>query len=400
MNKYILYVVLIVSLLPACGKKGAESVPHSDKRLLAIDSFEIQTGFTPFHLYSGFLEVGDSGYLYLANLLVHDSLHFYTYPGLKKRKSIPLKTIMDRGYELYNIQVASLDSIMFLGRYHNILFTIDDKGNIINERDLEPLCDADSFHVDLDLLKGDHQNLFMFNGKPYLLFNAANSGIKPHPTRSTVEIARKFYGSRYLDPSLALYSLTDGTLRFDDLALFRPLNPKGELMPVTMFYDYCRFKDKVLITSAYSDTLYVINPEHLTLEQTIPMRFSAVEKLGVPATPISPENLANSSRLFTESMMQGGYLCNLFADRKNNYVFITALYPKTKENIQKKTYQGVAFIILDGNLKQMDEEHFFHPTTDAGFVIPVSNGILFSLDMPNNPNFSETKARFALYRYE
>ncbi|MGQ3015023.1 MAG: hypothetical protein ACT6QS_15035 [Flavobacteriales bacterium] len=399
MNIRILYAVLIAILFAACGNRGVKSVRHSDKRLVAIDSFEIQTGFMPSSVYSGFVQVGDSGYLYLANLLVHDSLHFYTYPELKKRKVIPLRTIMDRGYELYNIQVASLDSIMLMGRYHNILFTVDDKGEIIDERDLNPLADADSFHIDLDLLRGNNQNVFTFNGKQYLLLNAANSGIKPYPSKS-LEDSYRFYSSRYRDPSLALYSLSDHTLRLDSLALFRPLNPKGEFMAVYIFYGYTRYRDKVLLTSEYSDTLYIVNPERLSLEQKIPLKYSGSDKLGIIAPPLTEKNRGNASNLFTEAFRKGNYVSHLFTDRENEYLFIVIVPPKTPKEVEEKKYKGLYYLVFDHNLKQVDEEHFHSPTTNSGFVIPVSNGMLFSLDTPTNPNFNETKARFALYRYE
>jgi len=399
MSVRILFIFILIFFLAACRKKGRVPVPHSDKRLVAVDSFEIQTGFTPMYMYSGYFEENDSGYLYLANLLVHDSIHFYTYPGLEKRRVIPLKTVKDLGYELYNIQVASPDSVMLMGRYHNILFTVDDKGNIINKRDLVSLCDADSFYIELDLLRGGNQNIFTFGGKPYLLLNAANSSIKPYPSGSLKD-AFRYYGSRYTDPMLALYSLTEHTLRLDSLALFRPLNPEGKLMPVNIFYDYTRFRNKVLITSLYSDTLYMIDPESLTLEKTVQIRFSGIEKLGIDAAPISEENLKNSSVLFAESVMKGGHVSHMITDHENKYVFVAVAHKRSKDDIEKKTYKGLTFIVLDENLEQIDEELFFSPTTDAGFIIPVSNGLLFSLDMPNNPNFNETKARFALYRYE
>ncbi|MBL0913040.1 MAG: hypothetical protein IBJ09_11770 [Bacteroidia bacterium] len=398
MNTRIVYAVLIAILFAGCGNRRTK-VPHSDKRFVAIDSFEIQTGFMPSSVYSGFVQVGDSGYLYLANLLVHDSIHFYTYPELKKRKVIPLTTIMDRGYELYNIQVASLDSIMLMGRYHNILFTIDDKGNIINERDLNPLADADSFHIDLDLLRGNNQNLFTFNGKQYLLLNAANSSVKPYP-QSSVADAYRLYGSRYTDPSLALYSLNDNTLRLDSLALFRPLNPEGKFMTTNALYGYVRFQNNVLLLTPTSDTLYVINPERLSLERKIQITYSEMDKIGAKPTPISEENIANASKLFTESMLKGGYLSYLFTDWEHTHVFVAIIPSRSQEEIDNKTDKGITFIVLDRNLEPVDEEYFFSPTTRVGFNIAVSNGFLFSLDTPNNPNFDETKARFALYRYE
>ncbi|MGQ3130965.1 MAG: hypothetical protein ACT6RE_03170 [Flavobacteriales bacterium] len=351
------------------------------------------------YMYSGYFEENDSGYLYLANLLVHDSIHFYTYPGLEKRRVIPLKKVKDLGYELYNIQVASLDSVMLMGRYHNILFTVDDKGNIVNERDLVSLCDADSFYIDLDLLRGGNQNIFTFEGKPYLLLNAANSSIKPYPSGSLKD-AFRYYGSRYTDPMLALYSLTEHTLRLDSLALFRPLNPEGKRMPVNIFYDYARFRNKALITSLYSDTLYVIDPESLTLEKTVQIRFSGAEKLGIEAAPISEENLKNSSALFAESVMKGGHVTHMITDRENKYVFVAVAHKRSQDEIKKKIYKGTTFVVFDETLKQVDEEHFPNPAANSGFVIPVSNGMLFSLDTPTNPNFNETKARFALYRYE
>ncbi|MBL0913213.1 MAG: hypothetical protein IBJ09_12665 [Bacteroidia bacterium] len=351
------------------------------------------------YMYSGYFEENDSGYLFLANLLVHDSIHFYTYPGLEKRRVIPLKKVKDLGYELYNIQVASLDSVMLMGRYHNILFTVDDKGNIVNERDLVSLCDADSFYIDLDLLRGGNQNIFTFEGKPYLLLNASNSSIKPYPSGS-LEDAFRYYGSPYTDPMLALYSLTEHTLRLDSLALFRPLNPEGKLMTVHGFYAYTRFRDKALILSHYSDTLYVVNPEHLHLERKIPLRYSSTERLSIETYPITEKNRENASNLFTEAFRRGNYVSHVFSDFRGEYAFVAVIPPRTEKQTEEKVYNGLRYLVFDHNLEQIDEEHFFNRTTNAGFVIPVSNGMLFSLNTPNNPNFSETKARFALYRYE
>lgn len=136
MKNIWVYSIVFAGLLAACGGREPVRVPHSEKSLVAIDSFEIETGFQPMPVWSGFVESQGQDYLYLANLLVHDSLHFYTWPGLQKYRSIPLGKVMSTGYELYNIQVSGPDSVMFMGRYHNILFSIDGRGDIVSKRDL------------------------------------------------------------------------------------------------------------------------------------------------------------------------------------------------------------------------------------------------------------------------
>lgn len=396
MNLRIVYALLIVTSAIACGGKP-EAVVLSEKKFVPVDTIEIPTGFVPSSVYSGFLQVGDSAYLYLANLKVHDSLHFYTYPELKKRKTVPLNTIIDREYELYNIQVASLDSIMLMGRYHNILFTVDDKGEIINERDLNPLADKDSFRVDLDLLRGDNQNIFTFDGKPYLLLNAANASIKPYPSGSVADAIR-FFGSRFTDQSLALYSFTDNTLRFDSLALFRPLNPDGKLITIHGFYGYARFGSNILLTSRYTDTLYVIEPERLTIKAKILLQFSG-GALGIEPVAVTKENLPNESQLSEENARKTNYAYCVFADCRHTYAFVGVVNKERTED-KDKPHPPISFIVLDSTLRQVDEETFDNRHLNMGIIIPVNNGFLFSLDTPDNPDFDERKARFALYRYE
>lgn len=162
------YILVFIILLYSCKSKESINLIISSQSFIKLDSFEIQTGFTPSLHYSGYLQDGDSEYVYLANLLVHDTIHLYTYPELKKRKNIALTEVLDLGYEFYNVHIFNLDSIMLLGRYHNIMFTINDKGEIIHKKNLEPFCDADSFHVNLDFLNDINQNLYTFNNKKYL----------------------------------------------------------------------------------------------------------------------------------------------------------------------------------------------------------------------------------------
>lgn len=392
------YIVVLTILLYSCKSKESINLITSAQSFVKLDSFEIQTGFTPSLHYSGYLQDGDSEYVYLANLLVHDTIHFYTYPELKKRKNIALKEVLDLGYEFYNVHIFNLDSIMLLGRYHNIMFTINDKGEIIHKKNLEPFCDADSFHVNLDFLNDINQNLYTFNNKKYLLLNASNISLKPN-LETKIEDWHKFFKSPFIDPTLAMYSFSDHTLKIDSLSLFRPLNPDGRKYMISMFWDNCRFRDNILIISLYSDTLYILNPEHLTLENKIPLKFSG-GKLGMEGIPISNENFLKEIELTQENRKKGGYAQKIFTDRKNKNVFIEVLHPRTKKEIEQNKQVQISFLVLDSNLNQIDEEPFRFSNINPNFIIPVSNGFLISIDDPKNPNFNENKARFALFRYE
>lgn len=166
-----------------------------------------------------------------------------------------------------------------------------------------------------------------------------------------------------------------------------------------MFYEYTPFRDKVLIHTLYSDTLYVIDPERLQCEKKIALQYSGGQ-LGISPIPISDETWLNESELFMKETDRGGYLSHIFADRDGDYVFVVAIPRRTEEEVRNKISGEVRLLVLDSMLNQVDEELFDKASVSTGFIIPVRNGFLFSLDRPENPNFDERKARFALYRYQ
>ena len=315
----------------------------------------------------------------------HKKIAIHTLePNTSHIEFVNLQPITDRHEKIQAYEVINLDTILVLPYYSNILYLINQKGVIWKTINLNPyLKEKGSFELltcAAPFQFNDTTLIFSLDYSPYNLpvedFNDLYKyRIASDKAPTLFKIDNIFSDS--LSVQFGLYNFYNNFLPQDCI------KAEGRIFTFT--------EDKILFNSAYSDSIYIINPSTLELEKTIVVQ-SDYSDLMVEGVKIE-DHLQNPD-LINNNFKSNGQIRRILFDIDQNLYYVITCHKPTEELFPW------SIIVLDNEFKKITEIVMDHTKYNANMQI-CSDGLLISnyYETLNDSDHFE-KNSFALFRYE
>jgi hypothetical protein len=307
------------------------------------------------------------------NTKTYKQIDLFTLDG-KILKSISLKDVLTIEKSIYDVMPISVDSFWVLANYSNYVYLIGAEGNILKQIKVEAAI-QDSMRTEVrgSMLSGFciNNNTFLFNcvyyykdeKKPYTLSNYFKAN-KAHPYFLKMELAS---GSKMTFGLPGFYNriLKDGDAMPAESALYAPI-PQG-----------------ILLTSWYSDSLYLISDKDFSIKKAIKMT-SGYSTIGcVPLTTKEFQEGADLNALFNH--LGGVWAISYDSFRNLIYVVIRGEADKNATEASKKK----SLLIYDTNLQLQDEIKLDCNVYDLSEMYVIKEGLLINKTDKSNSNVTE-----------
>lgn len=361
-------LLLIICLFFSCVKKDIKTLKYIKN----------------YTFYSGF----NSGNRQIVKLNGEEFIFYADYNTFKKIvihsfiknevQEVDLSKIINRGEKIFGYEVVNLDSIYVLTRYTSKVFLINNKGNIKQEIDFNQYS---SIKNKYELMRSSSP--FLYNDTTFIFsldYRVDTGTVKENHNNGKKE-ATLFKVNNFKKDSLScklgLYNLYNNFTTENDFSI------EGN--------NFTFINERIIFYSAYSDTLYIINPITLALDDKVKItsEFSQVHINPVKIT----DQLSGKSDLNKNFKSNGQIRGLLYDSRKNKYFCFVTHKPKKKVN-------PWSIIVLDEKFNKIDEVKMDHTKYSSSGVM-TDEGILIS-------NYYETlndkdhfkKNTMTLFRYE
>jgi len=278
-------------------------------------------------------------------------------------------------------EVFNLDTILVLPYYSNILYCMNQKGDVWKTIDLNPYLEKEGrFELKRSATPFHYNNNALVFSLEYLIdtdvvYDAYSYRKKRNAAPILLKIEDIFKDT--LDVQFGLRNLYN---HFSDA---KHANVEGN--------NFAFINDQIVFNSAYSDSLYIIDPNHLEIKQKIKI---SSDYSRIYIDPITNEQQMQNPNLVNQNFTTNGQIRSVKYD-SDERVYLVFVSHKPKE---VRTSWSV--IILDSNFNKIDE-YLMDDSKYAHYGLISSKGLLVS-------NYYETlrdivaydKNTYALYDLE
>lgn len=368
MQNYLL--PLIILFFVACSSQPNEAtVAEVDKTL--IDSLTIESTLAYRAHHSGMFidKTIDKPVYYTSNAVSQKEIQLFNAQG-NYQKSISLKEAFQYGSEILALEVVSPDTVVVLMRYINQVLFMNSKGAVWKKIDLNTLLPKFKLFT-YEAISSGYSKLIYGNS---LILGLYLEGGDEHFSHSQEDF-EKLYVKQWASPQLMkidnIYS--DSASFTKGFALYKDIYPSDSFNLIFEFKSFLVKDSSVLLTSIYSDQLYEIDLNSLTLREKHRLTNKAEPFLPQPISLIDddkPYDLFHEVRKLTGNyygMYHNPYLDHLYI------VFIRKLPQEFSFKKSDPIFQTI-ILVYDSELNKIKELEV-DGTQYAGLILPSPNGV-------------------------
>lgn len=305
---------------------------------------------------------------------------------------VPLENIINQGQKILNVDIQALDSIWVLTSYTNKLYLINHKGEIQKTLDINPYLELEKensmtfeMYSKNNMIINDttlivHLTPYLEDDEP---FDFVDYHIKLYTTNTPFLLKIDNIYSDSLILTFGLYNFNNRFSEIDDFS--------GELARINLA------NNEVFIHSYYSDTIYQISLEDLSVKNSFVPK-SKYSKLSTNP-PKLIDQLKNGN-LHNEIQSKTGAIMNIKYSDYYHLYFVSVYHESDK--ILEPFYDKVgSILIFDESFNQIDEVKLSEEYSGGYVCFTDSNSIFVSnyKKVYDDTNFFE-KNTFSIFTYE
>lgn len=354
--------LILLLFLASCGPDtGSDELSLKPGKTITFPSpFPVDHRFTKI-----FYDKNGEPLLCTSNTKTFKRIDLYSLDG-KLLKSVPLKDIFTIERSVYGVSPISTDSFWVLSNYTNYLYLIGDKGNILKQIKINAAY-SDSMRIEV---RGStpfgfcvDNNTFLFNNIYYY-----KDETKPY-TLSSYFKANKAnpYFTKMESPLDSTPRLTYGLPGFYN----RILKEDDALSAEGSFY--IPSPRGILLTSAYTDSLFLVNNNDFKIEKAVKMT-SRYSRIG--CDPLMATGFSNDE--FNVLFNHAGGVSGMVYDPYRNliYIILREEAPKGATEPSRKK----SMLVYDTQMTLKDEIRLDYDTYDLSEMYVLKEGLLIRKD--------------------
>ncbi|WP_190277389.1 DUF4221 family protein [Taibaiella lutea] len=307
------------------------------------------------------------------NTKTYKQIDLFTLDG-KLLKSIPLKDVLTIEKSIYDVAPISTDSFWVLANYSNYVYLIGAEGNILKQIKVDTSV-PDSMRAEVrgSMLSGFciNNNTFLFNcvyyykdeKRAYTLSDYFKAN-KAHPYFLKMELA------------------SDSKITFGLPGFYNRILKDGDAMPAESAL-YAPIPQGILLTSWYSDSLYLINDKDFSIKKAVKMT-SKYSTIGcVPLTTKEFQEGADLNALFNHL----GGVWSISYDSFRNLIYIVLRGEADKNATEPSKKKSL--LIYNTNLQLQEEIKLDCNIYDLSEMYVIKEGLLINKTDKNNGNITK-----------
>lgn len=340
----ILTLLSAIALALACST-AQEETPIREHA--ALDSIRVNTGFPIQTRFSGVIKHPLSGedLLYFGDPTSILAVRFFSTSGIPLF-SVQLDSVTPHVGAVNGISVHTLDSILISGPHNNRLAWIDGSGKVLSAWDASEA---------LTTSEGDFFWMYPSNLRSCVFDSFALFAIE---WRGNTHWELPDYRVNYLDYATTFRRNTQAQPHFVRFRLKADARNTPEYGVPAFYNRFCKGPSRtaidlcytasrghILLSSAYSDTLYVIDPGSLDVERTVPLR-SRVSAVHIPPPLYTPEEAADRSNMVERRWLTGGAVQDIIYDASSSRYLVVAYHQVPLETEEDASGANRSFSVL------------------------------------------------------
>lgn len=380
--KRIVFNLLLLTILIACTHNT------SNKTFNHIKNYTFYSGFNSGNMQTK--KINKKEYICYGDLKTRKKIAIHSLDNSEKY-FVDVSAINTLGEQAIAYAVNNFDSIYLLSKYSNFIFLIDSSGTIKNKYNFNknPLINA---QFELSPISSP----FLYNKSTFIL----SLNFKPNNSHrfDTPSDYIKYYSDCKKSYQLCKISnLNKDTLdlQFGTKNLYANFTKSTDL--TIEGNHYSQVNNMIIFTSAYSDSLYLIDPITLSLKEKIKITSDYSQAY---ISPISIADSFNNSKLLNQNFKSNGQIRDIVYDKSKQLYYCSISHkPKSIETPWSDPIPW-SIIVLNEEFNKIDEIKMDEKKYTYSIMM-CSQGLLVS-------NYSETKEEddffikntLTLFRYE
>lgn len=399
MKIFTLYTFLFSLLISSCNNVS-DNV--SEKKITIKPSKEIvfDVGFPTMNRYSNiYYSLPDSTeYICFGDVNTNKKIVMFTLNG-EKKYDIPLNYVINDGENIEDFSVISPDSILVLSQYTNKLYFLNQKGECWKKIYLDSIvkpANGDKFEYSSSMYQD-----FILN-KNTLIFGCEwRSNKNDKEPKEQLEYSKYFYNNSFK----ASYFLKISNIFKDSIKYkfgLKNFHSKISNEPAVMVEgnSYYHYNNRLFCFSWYSDKIFEINPDLLTIKKEIQIK-SKYTEIGCTPIPLNENTQNNLQDLINKNLQTQGLMNRFLYDNYRNLYYIIARHTASPNHIKdKKKADELAssLLIYDENFNKLKE--ILMPTESylTSNILVYKEGILISNNLTSRKDYDRKKTRFMLFK--
>ncbi|WP_093670006.1 hypothetical protein [Tenacibaculum sp. MAR_2009_124] len=252
----------------------------------------------------------------------------------KKQLTVDLSNLDLFQEKIMAFEILDLDTILVLPYYSTKIYCLNRTGDVWKIIDLKPYLPKDGkYELKRSATPFHYQNNTLIFSLEYVYTNE-NDIYSFRQKRNAAPILFKVEDI-FADSLKVSYGLDNLYNNFSDA---NHVNIEGN--------NFVFFKDKIVFNSAYSDSLYIINPVNFKIQTKIKLH-SKYSKINI--RPVTNQQQSEEPSIVNSNFRTNGQIRSVKYYKKKDVYFVFASHkPQQKE-------RNWSIIILDKNFNQIDE---------------------------------------------
>lgn len=362
----------------------ADSLNHKSELLFKL-------GFPNSRVLNGGLTFSNdtSEYLFFCNPSVGKSINIFS-SNAQVEYIIPLNEIFQKGEEIRDIQILSFDTIFVVSQRTNNIYIINSLGQIWRTINLEHMLIYDN--IKYEVIPSFKHN-FYYKGSLYF-----GLVIKDYP--------RKTYSNKLemLQSNLKLESKSPFICKINGIFNDSLSIEFGLFGFLSNFYDssyylndfrvYYPIENKLILTSIYSDMVFVVNIFNLKLENQHKLS-SNYSKINI--VPIKLDQHINNPGNYNQALVQQGHIDVVHFCSEDKRFYIKVRHDRDSLMIINDKFP-FSIITLDKNFRTLFESQIL----DQNYVcnpVFISNKILIPDNSPIKNNYDRNRFKYSVFTF-
>jgi hypothetical protein len=380
--KKILFNLFLLTLLSAC------TTNTSTKNFQHIKNYIFYSGFLTGNMQ--IRTINKKEYICYGDLKTRKKITIHSLDDSEKY-SIDVSKINKQGEQAITYAVNNFDSIYLLSKFSNFIFLIDSSGAIKNKYNINK-----NLLINAQFELSPTSSPFLYNDSTFIL----SLNFKPDNSYQFNSLSDHIKYAKDAKRSYQLCKITnlnEDTLdfQFGTKNLYANFTKETDLTVEGNHYSLVN--NRIIFTSAYSDSLYLIDPITLDVKKKIKITSDYSQ---VYISPISIADNLNDYKLLNQNFKSNGQIRDIVYDESKKLYYCAVNHkPKSIETSWSDPIPW-SIIVLNDDFKKVDEVKM-DETKYSFSIMMCSQGLLVSnyYETKDDPYFF-TKNTLALFRYE
>ena len=392
MKKVKVSIFLAVYLFVLIGCKQ-----ESDSKSIIPEVVDFNVGFNITKRFSGvyYDSIKKEESVYFADPTTRKQLKIFDGRGTVS-DSVDLKKLINVLGTVNDIAIYSSDTIMANSLYTNKLAFINRKGELWKYINLNKYMVHEGGVYEIS-----SSSMTNFKMGKSLLFSCERrseyNDSLPSVEKSAFSGYKKFYENSFnADYFFRLDNVFSDKIKpsYGLKSFYSNVDKVPAIFPELSNYTYVN--GKLLISTIYSDKIFVVNNHTLTIEKAITVK-SDYTDVGTEPIPLSEESFDDLQALVNQKARTVGFISGIFFNKNTNH-YNVILYHENKDMNIKLSERPFSVIVLDEEMNQINEILFSDLKNYGDFALMTNKGLMiYSNTNSNNPKNREKK--FNIYNF-